>query len=346
MCGSVAHADPSSEIPLALAVAGGTVVLRSQRGERVLAAEAFQQDMLTTARAPDELIAAVRFPVIEGKGVAFDEVARRHGDFAIIALAAIADQRGAVTLGVGGMAGRPMVRSIDGDAAGAIAAWARGARRLRGLARLGGAAARSPPQSRAAGGCGGDPMRRLNKNDRVRIALTLNGRKLAAEAEPRTLLSDFLRQGLGATGTHVGCEHGICGACTVLIDGVATRSCLTLAVQAEGREVQNRGIACRARRRAQSAADGVPRPSRAAMRLLHAGHFDVVHRLSSPAIRIRPPPKSAKCSPATSAAAPAMPASSRRWRRWRHHPPPRKRGRGTARSGGGGGAGVGGNLKR
>ncbi len=112
VCGSIAHADPSSEIPLALAVAGGAVVLRSTRGERVLAAEAFQQDMLTTARAPDELIAAVRFPVIEGKGVAFDEVARRHGDFAIVALAAIADARGAVTLGVGGMAGRPMLRPV------------------------------------------------------------------------------------------------------------------------------------------------------------------------------------------------------------------------------------------
>jgi len=81
-------------------------------------------------------------------------------------------------------------------------------------------------------------MRRVNKNERVRIALTLNGRKLAAEAEPRTLLSDFLRHALGATGTHVGCEHGICGSCTVLIDGVAARSCLTLAVQAEGREVK------------------------------------------------------------------------------------------------------------
>jgi len=81
-------------------------------------------------------------------------------------------------------------------------------------------------------------MRRVNKNERVRIALTLNGRKLAAEAEPRTLLSDFLRHSLGATGTHVGCEHGICGSCTVLIDGVAARSCLTLAVQAEGREVK------------------------------------------------------------------------------------------------------------
>ena len=81
-------------------------------------------------------------------------------------------------------------------------------------------------------------MRRVNKNEKTRVALTLNGRRLAAEAEPRMLLSDFLRHALGATGTHVGCEHGVCGACTVLIDGVATRSCLTFAVQAEGRAVE------------------------------------------------------------------------------------------------------------
>jgi 2-furoyl-CoA dehydrogenase 2Fe-2S iron sulfur subunit len=81
-------------------------------------------------------------------------------------------------------------------------------------------------------------MRRVNKNERARVALTLNGRKLAAQAEPRTLLCDFIRQALGATGTHVGCEHGVCGACTVLVDGVATRACLTLAVQADGCEVR------------------------------------------------------------------------------------------------------------
>jgi 2-furoyl-CoA dehydrogenase 2Fe-2S iron sulfur subunit len=81
-------------------------------------------------------------------------------------------------------------------------------------------------------------MRRVNHDDRVRVGLTLNGRKLAADAEPRMLLSDFLRHALGATGTHVGCEHGICGSCTVLIDGTAVRSCLTLAVQAEGRDVR------------------------------------------------------------------------------------------------------------
>jgi len=81
-------------------------------------------------------------------------------------------------------------------------------------------------------------MRRVNKDQKVRIGLTLNGRKMAAETEPRTLLSDFLRHSLGATGTHVGCEHGVCGCCTVQIDGAAARSCLTLAIQAEGRDVK------------------------------------------------------------------------------------------------------------
>jgi 2-furoyl-CoA dehydrogenase FAD binding subunit len=124
VCGSIAHADPSSEIPLALAVCGGDVLLRSQRGSRVLAASEFQQDMLTTARAPDELITAVRFPVTGERGVAFREVARRHGDFAIIAIAAALED-GAVRLGVGGMAGRPMVRRLATDnVAAAIGEWA------------------------------------------------------------------------------------------------------------------------------------------------------------------------------------------------------------------------------
>ena len=122
VCGSVAHADPSSEIPLSLAVLEGEVVLCSQRGTRVLAAGAFQKDLLTTAREPDELIVSVRFPVMSGRGVAFQEVARRHGDFAIIAVAALVEGKSAVRLGVGGMSGRPAVRQIaaaDGSAAGA-----------------------------------------------------------------------------------------------------------------------------------------------------------------------------------------------------------------------------------
>ena len=74
-------------------------------------------------------------------------------------------------------------------------------------------------------------------SDRVPIQVTVNGQRHEGAVEPRLLLSDFLRQDLGLTGTHVGCEHGVCGACTVLLDGDAVRSCLMLAVQADGHDV-------------------------------------------------------------------------------------------------------------
>ncbi len=69
------------------------------------------------------------------------------------------------------------------------------------------------------------------------ITLTVNGREYTRRAAPRLLLSDFLRHDLGLTGTHVGCEHGVCGACTVLLDGEPVRACLTFAVQAHGHAV-------------------------------------------------------------------------------------------------------------
>ena len=70
------------------------------------------------------------------------------------------------------------------------------------------------------------------------IRVTVNGNKYEREVEPRLLLSDFLRHDLELTGTHVGCEHGVCGACTVLFEGQAVRSCLMLAIQVNGRELQ------------------------------------------------------------------------------------------------------------
>jgi len=80
-------------------------------------------------------------------------------------------------------------------------------------------------------------MPRLSAGARHRVRFELNGRPVEAEAEPRLLLTDFLRHDLGMTGTHVGCEHGVCGACTVQIDGVPARACLTLAVQADGTKI-------------------------------------------------------------------------------------------------------------
>ena len=70
------------------------------------------------------------------------------------------------------------------------------------------------------------------------IRLIINGETRSGQVEPRKLLVDFLREDLGLTGTHVGCEHGICGACTILVNGEAARSCLMLAVQADGAELR------------------------------------------------------------------------------------------------------------
>jgi aerobic carbon-monoxide dehydrogenase small subunit len=75
-------------------------------------------------------------------------------------------------------------------------------------------------------------------SERRRIELTVNGKNYTGEAEARVHLGDFLRQSLGLTGTHLGCEHGVCGACTVIVDGAAVRSCLMLAVQANGAAVE------------------------------------------------------------------------------------------------------------
>jgi carbon-monoxide dehydrogenase small subunit len=74
-------------------------------------------------------------------------------------------------------------------------------------------------------------------SEKVDVRVTVNGRAYERSVEPRLLLSDFLRHHLGLTGTHVGCEHGVCGACTVLVDGETARACLMLAVQADDCEI-------------------------------------------------------------------------------------------------------------
>ena len=80
-------------------------------------------------------------------------------------------------------------------------------------------------------------MPEMMGTQKVAIALTVNGTRHEALVEPRRLLADLLREDLGLTGTHLGCEHGVCGACTVLLDGRSVRSCLMLAVQANGRSI-------------------------------------------------------------------------------------------------------------
>jgi carbon-monoxide dehydrogenase small subunit len=74
-------------------------------------------------------------------------------------------------------------------------------------------------------------------SDQITVSVTVNGTQYKRTVEPRLLLSDFLRHELGLTGTHVGCEHGVCGACTIIFDGKPVRSCLMFAVQADGHEI-------------------------------------------------------------------------------------------------------------
>jgi 2-furoyl-CoA dehydrogenase FAD binding subunit len=110
VCGSIAHADPSSELPLCLATLGGSVVLQSARGKRTVPASEFQVGMFGTAREPDEMVVAARFPARKpGAGYAFTEMTQRHGDFAICAVAAVVAGK-SIRLGVGGVADRPTVR--------------------------------------------------------------------------------------------------------------------------------------------------------------------------------------------------------------------------------------------
>jgi len=94
------------------------------------------------------------------------------------------------------------------------------------------------------------------------IALTVNGRQFSEQVEARMTLGDFLREKLGYTGVHMACEHGVCGACTVVVDGLAVRSCLMFAVQADGTQITTvEGVA---------APDGTLNPVQQAMRECHA----------------------------------------------------------------------------
>ena len=75
-------------------------------------------------------------------------------------------------------------------------------------------------------------------SDKTNITLTINGRKHAIAVEPRRTLADAIREDCGQTGTHIGCEHGVCGACTIIVDGAPVRSCLMFAVQADGKTIR------------------------------------------------------------------------------------------------------------
>ena len=143
------------------------------------------------------------------------------------------------------------------------------------------------------------------------VALTVNGTRHELEVEPRDLLVHVLRERLSLTGTNVGCDTSSCGACTVLLDGESVKSCTVLGRPGRRRRDHDDRRACH-ERRAPSRPAGLPRPSRAAVRLLHAGHGDGGGLADRERRGDRPRRDPARASRGTSAAAPATTTSSRR----------------------------------
>jgi CO/xanthine dehydrogenase FAD-binding subunit/aerobic-type carbon monoxide dehydrogenase small subunit (CoxS/CutS family) len=269
--GSLAHADPAAEYPAVAAALDAEFVVSGPAGERTLRPADFFRGFMTVALAPQEILVEVRFPVIEpGSGWAFEEFARRHGDFAIVGVAAIVSiesdrcrmarlaacgagptairLRGAEEILEAADAGDRVIEEAAARAAELVdpsadlhasAEYRRHltrvmTRRALKLAIERARAGARYTQKRLEVGARKAPSGISRAPQPEKIRMTVNGQMREGTAEPRRLLVDFLREDLGLTGTHIGCEHGICGACTVLLDGEAARSCLMFAAQANG----------------------------------------------------------------------------------------------------------------
>ncbi|HEV8624795.1 MAG TPA: FAD binding domain-containing protein [Acidimicrobiia bacterium] len=267
--GSIAHADPAAELPLALLALGGAVVVEGPGGRREVPADKLFAGFLTTTLQPGELVVEVRFPLPRsGEASTLLEVAQRHGDFPLAAVAVSLlldgdDRIRAARIAVGAVADRPLllpgaaealvagatpdeagrVAAGEVDPSGSLHAPADYQRHLVGVLvrrAVTLALTRARPDTQRPS-TSRQIFRRIPHENPPRSPAgqcKVNGRAVSLGGVPdRRLLSDFLRHDLGLRGTHVGCEHGVCGACTVRLDGVAVRSCLLLARQADGADI-------------------------------------------------------------------------------------------------------------
>ena len=270
--GSLAHADPAAELPAVMVALDASIVAIGPEGRRSIPADEFFAGWFTTALADDELLTAVEIPArTPARGGAvwwgFTELARRPGDFATVLIAAIVerDERGVVVdarIVAGGVGATPvrcveaeqaLVGSTEGDlpaVATNVATTARGevdpsddvhasatyraelvevlvGRTLTDLRPVA-----TPADPRRTGAA------MVPSSTALDGQVVVNGEPRSLDGTPdRRLLADWLRDDLGLTGTHLGCEHGVCGACTVLLDGTPVRSCLLFARQSAGRSV-------------------------------------------------------------------------------------------------------------
>jgi aerobic-type carbon monoxide dehydrogenase small subunit (CoxS/CutS family) len=240
LCGSLAHADPAAELPALLLATDGEVVVDGPRGVRRIPAVDFFPGPFTPALDEGEMVVAARVPTLgPTAGWAVEEISRGPVRPCRGRPVRCGEHAGPVPWRGGGPGG-------EGTHGGpARCGVGRLLRRRRRAGRRGPRVCRLPtrrgasprPEGIGRGGAVGGPGGRV-KGQEVRVDLRVNGHREVGRAEPRTTLAEFLREELGLTGTHVGCEQGVCGACTVVLDGVAVRSCLVFAVQAADCEVQ------------------------------------------------------------------------------------------------------------
>ena len=291
--GSLAYADPAAELPACAVALGATLVLGSLAGEREVKAEDFFKGLFETDLRPGELIVAVKFPVTAaGTSTGFAELSRRHGDFALVGLAAtVAMQHGRIDERQAGLF--RLCRPRQGGASGFRRCCRSCSVPLRDSAAFDGAISqdltpddtpglRADTKLHMAKVLTRRVLNSLSKRRRMtkldldrrrgsRDRSDLNGKPLKRRVKARQHLADFLRQELELTGTHLGCEHGICGACTVLVDGHTARGCLTLAAQISGKSVDTIEGLTESGKLAELQ-KRIHRAQRLAMRILLVGH--------------------------------------------------------------------------
>ena len=234
--GSLTHADPSADWISILAALGASVTLRGPHGVRTIPVEDYMLGALEADLRPGELLVSVKTPRL-GRSArwGYHKICRKTGEFAQAIGAFVVDpERGVCRAVIGATETRPIIiadaRRIIGDGAPGhfdSRADRRVGERSRHERSAGTPDACRRPSARRGAGC----------ILMTKVSLTVNGSVLSAEVEPRTHLADLLRETHNLTGTHIGCEHGVCGACTLLVDGVPIRSCITFAVACENAKV-------------------------------------------------------------------------------------------------------------
>ena len=340
--GSLCQADPSEDLSAAFAALKATMVIQNLTGTRTVRAREFHTGPYETVVAPGELLTEIRIAIVPGGGSAYQKVGRRVGDWPVGAAGA------AIWLDGGGDSAHHRRRRDRPHGGRRRALLRRGRRGLpargagdagdlrqgrpdRGRAlppRRGPARARrlqAAPGRRAhrqgpACGSGQDDRSRAappasarrdsgGVGAEVQIAVNVNGTEYSRVIEPRLLLIHFIRDDLGLTGSHWGCDTSNCGACVVWLDDLPVKSCTVLAAMADGRRVRTVEGLERARR-ARPGTAGLRALPRAPVRVLHPRHD------ADRALAARPQPgpvgrrRSARRSPARSAAAPDTRTSS------------------------------------